>query len=87
MKKLLAITITGLFLFGCGPDTPAEIVAHNRTVDEENISELMMVRYYHDERTDLCFAARYVGFREGLLTSVPCNAAVLESATNFKSDK
>lgn len=87
MKKLLTAIIAGLFLFGCTPDTPEEIAAHNREIDAENIGELLIVRYYHDERTDLCFAARYVGFREGLLTSVPCNSAVLESATNFSSNK
>lgn len=42
----------------------------------ENNEVLNTISYFRDERTGLCFAARALGFNQGVMSNVPCTAEV-----------
>lgn len=44
---------------------------------KENSESINRMHYYKDDRTNLCFMGRSIGWEVGLLTNVPCTPEVL----------
>lgn len=81
MKTLFVLI--ALSLVACTPETSAE---RTQRLEHEAYG-LKHMSYYHDTRTDQCFAAYAVGYNSGFVTTVACTGPVLDGAIEFKSNK
>jgi len=77
MKKLLIVF--GLLLSSCR--SSQEYSEHYGQIMSEYL------QYYKDDRTNTCYASAVFGTRNGVLTYVPCNKEIEESAMHFSSKK
>lgn len=81
MKTLFVLI--AMFMVSCAPQTPKERRSHG----ESEASNLKRLIYFHDTRTEQCFAGYGLSSQYGQLTSVSCTGPVLDGAIDFKSNK